>query len=127
MKMNAGECHPFVSANKHEHMCAKIGNDQIWESRTVKLLGIAIDSELKFDEYIITVCKKAQKKLTVLTRIKKYLDFNSFNLYSQFKYCPLTWMSIVELQIMKQINYMNRSLRLVYDDFFFISFILIWL
>ena len=30
----------FVSGNKHEHMWAKIGDDQIWKSRIVKLLGI---------------------------------------------------------------------------------------
>ena len=76
MKMNSGECHLFVSGNKHEKMWAKICDDQIWESRTVKLLGITIDNELKFDEYISNVCKKAQRKLTVLARIKKYLDFN---------------------------------------------------
>ena len=56
-------------------MWAKIGDDQIWESRTVKLLGITIDNELKFGEYINNVSKKAQRKLTVLTRLKKYLDF----------------------------------------------------
>ena len=98
MKMNSGKCHLFVSGNKHENMWAKIGDDQIWQSRTFKLLGITIDNELKIDEYISKVCKKAQRKLTVLTRIKKYLDFNKLRLLfktffdSQFKYCPLTWM-----------------------------------
>ena len=76
MKMNAGKCHLFVSGNKHGHMWAKIGDNQIWESRTVKLLGITIDNELKLDEYISNVCKKTQTKVTVLTRIKKYLGFN---------------------------------------------------
>ena len=80
MKMNASKCHLFVSGNKHEHMWAKIGDDQISESRTVKLLGITIDNELKFDEYISNVRKKAQRELTVLTRIKKYLDFKILQL-----------------------------------------------
>ena len=40
MKSNASKCHLFVSGNKDEPMWAKIGHDQIWESRTVKLLGI---------------------------------------------------------------------------------------
>ena len=69
MKMNSDKCHLIVSGNKHENMWAKIGHDQIWESRTVKLLGITIDNELKLDEYISNICKKAQRKLTVLTRI----------------------------------------------------------
>ena len=80
MKMNASKCHLFVSGNKHEHMCAETCDDQIWESRTVKLLGVTIDNELKFDECISNVCKKALTKLTVLTRIKKYLDFKKLRL-----------------------------------------------
>ena len=75
MKMNASKCHLFASLNNHEHMWAKIGDDQIWKSRTIKLLGVTIDNGLKFDEYISNVCKKAQRKLAVLTRIEKYLDF----------------------------------------------------
>ena len=98
MKINAGKCHLFISGRKHEHMWDKIGDDQIWKSRTVKLLGIAIDNELKFDAYIGNVSKKAQKKFTVLTRIKIYLDFNKLRLLSKtffdshFKYYTLTWM-----------------------------------
>ena len=47
---------------------AKIGEEQIWESKTVKLLGITIDNELKFDEEIcVTFAKKIKRKVTVLT------------------------------------------------------------
>ena len=45
-------------------MWAKIGDDQIWKS--FKPLGITIGNELKFDEYISNLFKKAQRKLTVL-------------------------------------------------------------
>ena len=76
MKMNSGKCHLFVSGNKYEQMWAKIGDDKIWESRTVKLLSITIDNEPKFDEHITNVYMKAQRKLTILTKMKKYLDFD---------------------------------------------------
>ena len=39
-------------------MLAKIDGNAIWESRTVKLLGITIDSELKFDELPMKVLRK---------------------------------------------------------------------
>ena len=123
MKMNASKCHLFVSGNKHEHMWAKIGDDQIWETRTIKLLGVTIDNELKFDEYISNVGKKAQRKLTVLTRIKKYLDFKKLRLLlktffdSQFKYCPLTWMFYSRTTNNKINKLHERALRLVYDDY----------
>ena len=123
MKMNSGKCHLFVSGNKHENMCAKTGDDHIWESRTVKLLGITIDNELKFDEYISKVCKKAQRKLTVLTKITKYLDLNKLRLLfktffdSQFKYCPLTCMFYSRTTSNKINKLHERALRLVYDDY----------
>ena len=52
-------------------MCANIGGGKIWESRTVKLLGIIINNELKFDQCITNVYYKVQGKLTVLMRIRK--------------------------------------------------------
>ena len=67
MKKNASKSHLFVPGNKYEHIWAKIGDGQIWKFITAKLLGITIDNELKFDEYINNVCKKTQRKLTVLT------------------------------------------------------------
>ena len=100
-----------------------VGDDQICESRTVKLLGITIDNELKFDKYISKVCKKAQRKLTVLTRIKKYLGFNQLQLLfktffdSQFKYCPLTWMFYSRTTNNKINKLHKRALRRVYDGY----------
>ena len=100
MKINASKCHLFVSGNKHEHMWAKIGDDQIWESRTVKLLGVTKDNELKFDEYISNVCKKAQRKLTVLTRIKKIPRFQKIATFIE-NIVLSPGCSIIELQIIK--------------------------
>ena len=47
MKMNSDKCHLFISGHEFEHLWAKIGDDKIWETGTVKLLGITIDNELK--------------------------------------------------------------------------------
>ena len=71
--MNSDECHPFISGHKFEHLWAKIGNDKIWETKTVKLLGITIDNELKFDEHLNNLCLKANRKLSALMRIKMVL------------------------------------------------------
>ena len=42
MKLNTDKCHLIISGNKHESFWADIGNDRIWESNYVKLLGINI-------------------------------------------------------------------------------------
>ena len=75
IKMNAEKCHLFISDNKLEQMWVRIRDNMIWENRTVKLLGIKIDNELKFDEYLTNICIIENRKLIVLTRMRKYLDF----------------------------------------------------
>ena len=98
MKINLDKCHLFISGHKSEHLWTKIGDDKIWETGTVKLLGITIDNELKFDEYLNNVCLKANRELSALMKIRKFLDFNKTRMLfegffdSQFKYCPRTWM-----------------------------------
>ena len=52
MKINSDNYHLFFSRNKFVHLCAKIGNNRIWENRTVQLSYITIYNELKFDEAI---------------------------------------------------------------------------
>ena len=69
MKLNQDKCHFLLSGHKHKVMFAKIGHSKIWENCTQKLLGIIIDRNLKFDEYILTQCKKAGRKIKALARV----------------------------------------------------------
>ena len=43
----------------------------VWEENKVKPLGIMIDNELIFDSHILNICSKANKKFSVLHRLKK--------------------------------------------------------
>ena len=61
MKLNQENCHLLVSGYKHENIWARIGHTKIWESRKQKLLGVEIDSNLNFDLYVSSLCKKAGK------------------------------------------------------------------
>ena len=67
-------------------------------SKTEVLLGITIDHELKFDDHVNRLCKKASLKLNALARIapfmnvsKKRIIMKSF-IESHFGYCPIIWM-----------------------------------
>ena len=93
------------------------------EKQNDKLLGITIDDELKFDEQITNICIKANRKLIVLTRMRKYLGFIKVRLLlkpffeSRFKYCALTWM-FYSRKTNNRINKLHeRTLRLVYNDY----------
>ena len=123
MKMNSDKYHLLISGHKHEQIWAKIGNDKIWETRYVELLGVTIDNELKFDEHLLKICLKANRKLSALTRITKYLDFHKMRVLfkaffeSQFKYCSITWM-FHSRKTSKRINQLHeRALRLIYNNY----------
>ena len=123
MKLNTDKCHLLMAGNKYEQMWVQLGEKKIWEHKTVKLLGVIIDSQLKFDSHVLNICGKAGRKLSVLTRMIKYLSFDKKYILmktffeSQFKYCPLTWM-FHSRKLNNKINRLQeRALRLVYNDF----------
>ena len=68
------------------------------EYNDVKLLRITIDRDLKFDKHVLKLCSKANQKLSVLSRMAKFLSFSKKRMLfqafveSQFKYCPIVWM-----------------------------------
>ena len=53
MKLNEDQCHLLVSGHKHESVWAKIGEMKIWENNKQKLLGVIIDRNLNFGEYVL--------------------------------------------------------------------------
>ena len=121
-KLNTDKCHLLVAGNKHEHIYAKIGNDNIWESKEERLLGVTIDNQLKFTTHITSLCRMAHNKLSALIRYTGILNFEkrrdimrSF-VESQFSYSPLTWI-FHNRSLEHKINRLHeRALRCVYLD-----------
>ena len=96
MKSNADKCHLLVSSN--EKVTIKIGSHEIANTKREKLLGVHLDSGLSFDYHISEICKKASRKVRVLTKVtscmslsKKRSLMNAF-FNAQFNYDPLIWM-----------------------------------
>ena len=119
--MNTDKCPLIVSGYKHEQVCAAIGKDLIWEGNDVKLLGVTIDRDLKFDKYVLQLCSKPNQKLSTLSRMVKLLSFNKrrtpFKAFveSQFKYSPIVWM-FHSRRTNNKINRLHeRALRTVYE------------
>ena len=74
MKLNEGKCHLLICWYKYEYMFAYIGITRIWEKYSSKFLGIHIDTDLSFQNYVRTLCKSAGKKISMIARIAKYLS-----------------------------------------------------
>ena len=101
---------------------AMIDGLPIDSSKTEVLLGITIDHELKFDDHVNHLCKKANLKLNLFARIapfvnvrKKRIIMKSF-IESLFGYCPL--MRIFHSRgLNNKINHLHeRALRITYND-----------
>ena len=96
MRINADKCHLLVSTNNTAKI--KIGNFDITNSKSEKLLGVKFDYKLSFDDHISELCKKARRNIHALSRVashmnisKKRILMNAF-FKSQFSYCSLVWM-----------------------------------
>ena len=112
-----------VSGDIKEDIFIKVGNDLIKYNNEVKLLGVKLDSKLKFTEHVSTICNKAGRKLTVLNRLGKYISMEKRRILyktfieSQFNYSPLIWMFCSRKLNTKINKLQERSLRLVYNDY----------
>ena len=95
---------------------------KIWGSCAQKVLGIIIDRDLKFGEYILTQCKKSGRKINALAKVctnlsleRKRTLMKAF-IESQLAYCPLIWM-LCQRYSNTRINHVHeRSLRIVYNN-----------
>ena len=116
--LNTYKCRLIVSGYKHEQVWANIGKDLIWESNDVKLLGVTINRDLKFDKHVLKLCSKTNQKLRALSRVANLLSFNkrrtlfkalwSLNLNT----VQLFGCFIVDVPTIKLIGYMREPLEL---------------
>ena len=72
MKANSGKSHLLMSGTKTTH--ENIDGFMIKSSQKEILLGINLDSELKFEDNVNFMCKKASQKLYALARIATFMD-----------------------------------------------------
>ena len=120
MKANPDKCHFLCNSNSEVSLT--IETQKIKNSKFEKLLGIKLDSKLKFNSHMHDICQKAGQKLNAISRITPYMDFakrrllvNAF-FYSQFNYCQLIWMCHNRANNNKINRLHERCLRLIYND-----------
>ena len=88
----------------------------------VKLLGVTVDYELKFNSHITNICRKASRQLNVLKRMGKYLNrlgkltiYHSFIL-SNFNCCPVICHFCSEANTKKMEKIQERALKFIYNE-----------
>ena len=71
--LKPNECQLLLNTNSK--LAIKVGNENIYNSSEVKLLGIVFDLFLKFDSHVRKLCKKADQKLHALRRVSTYMNY----------------------------------------------------
>ena len=61
----------FLGLKNSQQMCLSINDKIINQCQQVKLLGVAIDSKLNFDEHIFELCPKLNKKSECILKTKE--------------------------------------------------------
>ena len=121
LKANPGKSHILLSSKKPG--IVSVDGISIAASSHVKLLGVIIDSELKFENHITEICRKASKKINAVCRISSFMSLEKHRtvmkafIEPQFNYCPLIWM-LHSKPLNNKINRIHaRALRTVYSDY----------
>ena len=96
MKANPGKCSVILSSNTQRETC--FINASIASSLSEKLVGITLNSELKFEEHNNKICSIVNQKLNALHLIGSHMSLDKRKMLlrafieSQFNYWPLIWM-----------------------------------
>ena len=124
LKANPGKFQIMIFGDKKNNtFILNIHDKEIKNSSEVELLGITIDSQLKFKKYIDNLCRKASYKLHALRRIRNFLTVekakmlaNAF-INSQFNYAPLVSMFAGKTSINKICKIHHKALQVIHNDY----------
>ena len=74
MVMNASRHQVILfDLNSNENIVLEVGGCSIDVANSLTLLGVMIDSKLKFNQYVLKLCQKANYKISAFSRIQSTL------------------------------------------------------
>ena len=121
MKANSGKSYLLLNTKIPDDVSTD--GIQITSITAETLLGITIDPELNFENYLSATCNKVSRKINALGRIANYMPLEKRRIVmktfieSQLNYCPLIW-TFHSQTINNKINRLHeRALWIVYSDF----------
>ena len=123
MVLNPKKCH-FMTPGNGNNLC-NFSCDYIIikNSLSEKILGLTIDNNLDFRDYISNICKTANQKLNAFFRVSANMNsdkctllVNSF-IKSHFSYIPLIWMFCNRKSMKKVKKIQERYLCLMTNNY----------
>ena len=116
--------HPFNKPLKY-NVTIKIHNKAICEKKSIKYLGVLIDSTLSWKDHISNTSKKVSRAIGILYKLRPYVttkimkDIYYALIYSHLVYAIEVWGSACDTHLTKLFTLQKRAVRLMtYKDQF---------
>ena len=96
-----------------------INNNELKETKSVKYLGIMIDSNLNWERQITTVSNKISKGCWAISRLRPFVNSTVLRLiyftliYPHLLYCITSWGTASQTHLNKIITKQKRTIRLI--------------
>ena len=113
----------FLGLKGQRRQRLNINENKLSATDHVKLLGIDVDSKLKFNKHVKTLCSKVNKRISAFSRFNTYISREQTLticyaiVLSNFNYCPLIWL-FCNKSAYKEIDRTHkRALRIPYNEY----------
>lgn len=121
LKLNIEKTKYMIIGNVKEQVKSdiKINNEIIEKVKQYKYLGVIIDNKLNFKDNVTYICKKVAKKVGVMARTRRNLNFlSAVNIYKtivspHFDYCASILFASSEGDIDRLQKLQNRAMRVI--------------
>lgn len=125
MVVNPSKTEVVIFGKNELETIVRFAGIPVRSSQTMKALGITIQSNLKWNTQVSNVINKAQAKLSLLRKIRKYLTVEQFlviatsQIYSGAYYASQVWLNCtLSAKLWKKMNSLHyRIMRVACNDF----------
>ena len=114
-------------ASLSDNMELFLGEDKLQDVECCDYLGLKIDKNLSWNKYVNSLCNQLCSKIWVLSRLRKFLPFNSlvqiYKSYIQPKidYAITVWGYSNENNMDKIQRMQNRAVRAIYNNYDYVN------
>ena len=110
---------PF--GNDHNRLELNFNGKTVESINEVKLLGVTVDKNLKFDIHVSQLCMKTNRQINALSRLKNIVNRCKMLMYktyilSNFNSCSTIWHHCSKYATLKMEKLNKRALRIVYHN-----------
>lgn len=105
--------------NSTQDLHIQVKGTDIKRTSAIKYLGLWLDENLTWSTYIDKLCKNVSRRLSLLSRVRRFIDIKTLNLLynalvlPKFDYCDVVWSNCNQTMSQKLQRLQNRAGRII--------------